>query len=305
MNANPAAARPPSAGAALARENRAALLPRLAFAAALGLAGAFGASAAEPPPGAPPHVGEAFAIPGLELPMAPLAAGTFTMGSPVSEIGHRADETPHRVTLTRPFWLGRTPVTQAQYEAVAGSDPAHFKGAALPVESVSWTDAMAFCRSLTQRERAAGRLPAGYAYTLPTEAQREYACRAGTGGPYAGELAAIAWYSGDSDDQPHAVGEKQPNAWGLYDMQGNVWEWCLDWYAPYSDEAATDPGGPSRGDARVYRGGAWFHSRDLCRSAYRYKLDPATRASLLGFRIALSPVATETPGVGAPDPIKP
>ncbi|MES1166570.1 MAG: formylglycine-generating enzyme family protein [Pseudomonadota bacterium] len=220
----------------------------------------------------------------------PVSAGSFMMGSPVSESGHRADETAHPVTLTKPFWLGRTPVTQAQYEAVMGNNPARFKGADFPVETVSWEEAMTFCRKLTERERAAGRLPEGFVYTLPTEAQREYACRAGTGGRYAGELEAIAWYSGNSDEQAHAVAQKQPNAWGLFDMQGNVWEWCLDWYGDYREGKAIDPTGPAKGDGRVYRGGAWFHSGDLCRSAYRYKLAPTERGSLLGFRVALSPV---------------
>ncbi|MEO5958340.1 MAG: SUMF1/EgtB/PvdO family nonheme iron enzyme, partial [Opitutaceae bacterium] len=209
-----------------------------------------------------------------------------------SESGRHRDETLHRVTLTRPFWLGKTPVTQAQYEAVMGSNPAHFKdqGSNLPVESVSWEDAMNFCRKLTEHERSAGRLPANLAFTLPTEAQREYACRAGTAGRYAGELNAIAWYSGNSDERPQPVARKQANAWGLFDMQGNIWEWCLDWYDSYPDpeQPVADPTGPARGSRRVYRGGAWFHSADLCRSAARFKVEPAYRGSLLGFRIALT-----------------
>jgi formylglycine-generating enzyme required for sulfatase activity len=214
------------------------------------------------------------------------------MGSPYSESGRRDDEDEHEVTLKRPFWLGRTPVTQAQYEAVMGVNPARFKGqgADLPVESVSWDDAMAFCRKLTERERAAGRLPAGHVYTLPTEAQREYACRAGTRGRYAGDLNAIAWFSGNSGEKPQPVARKQPNAWGLYDMQGNVWEWCRDWYGRYPTEPVSDPTGPARGSTRVYRGGAWFHSADLCRSAHRYRMEPDYRGSLLGFRVALCAV---------------
>jgi formylglycine-generating enzyme required for sulfatase activity len=223
----------------------------------------------------------------LKLRLMPIPAGSFTMGSSSGELGHRPDETPHQVTLTEPFWIGATGVTQAQYEAVMGTNPARFKGPDLPVETVNWDESMDFCRKLTERERAAGRLPAGFAYTLPTEAQREYACRAGTSGPYAGEINAIAWYSGNSDEQPHAVGQKQPNAWGLYDMQGDVWEWCSDWYGNYPRTDVTDPTGPAKGDSRVYRGGAWFHSADLCRSAYRYKMEPSYRGSLLGLRIVL------------------
>lgn len=223
---------------------------------------------------------------GLEL--MPVPAGTFMMGSPYSESGRRDDETAHVVVLSRPFWVGRTPVTQAQYEAVMGNNPSHFKQADFPVESVTWDEATTFCAKLTERAQAAGRLPEGYIYRLPTEAQREYACRAGTGGRYAGELNAIAWHNGNSDEKPQPVGKKQPNAWGLYDMQGNVWEWCADWYGSYPSEKVTDPTGPARGGARVYRGGAWFHSVDLCRSAYRYRLAPDNRGSLLGFRVVLT-----------------
>ena len=236
-----------------------------------------------------PQPGKPYAIPGLGLDLVPVPAGTFAMGSPFSESGRRDDETLHPVVLSRPFWLGRTPVTQAQYESVMGNNPSRFKGADLPVESVTWEEATAFCVKLTEQARAAGRLPDGYGYALPTEAQREYAVRAGTGGRFAGELNAIAWYSGNSEEQAHPVGQKQPNAWGLFDMQGNVWEWCSDWYGSFPDEKVTDPAGPARGNGRVYRGGAWFHSADLCRSAIRYHLAPDSRGSLLGFRVALRP----------------
>ncbi len=255
-----------------------------------------GAASQNPAPaGERPQTGKRYTVVDTGIALVPVPAGTFTMGSPVFEIGHRRDEAAHPVTLSKPFWLGRAPVTQAQYTAVMGSNPAHFKGDDLPVESVSWEEAMAFCRKLTERERAAGRLPEGYVYTLPTEAQREYACRAGTTERYAGELDAIAWYSGNSDEQNHPVGQKQPNAWGFYDMQGNVWEWCRDWYGDYPGGSVTDPTGPASGNDRVYRGGAWFHSADLCRSAYRYHMEPGGRGSLLGFRVALS-------AVPAPDP---
>jgi len=234
-----------------------------------------------------PQPGKPYLNPALKLELATIPAGSFVMGSSYLDSSRRDDEVLHRVILTRSFWLGRTPVTQAQYEAVMGTNPSHFKGSDFPVETVSWDDAMTFCRKLTEQERAAGRLSAGFAFTLPTEAQREYACRAGTDGRYAGPLNEIAWYSGNSDERVHAVGEKQPNAWGLYDMQGNVWEWCADWYGNYEAEAANDPAGPARGRSRVYRGGAWFHSADLCRSSARFKTEPDYRGSLLGFRIAL------------------
>ena len=114
-----------------------------------------------------------------------------------------------------------------------GSNPSRFKGSNLPVEQVSWNDAMVFCRKFTERERAAGRLPKGYVYTLPTEAQWEYARRAGTTGAYAGDLNAMGWHSGNAGKKTHSASQKQPNAWGLYDMHGNVWEWCSDWYGDY------------------------------------------------------------------------
>jgi formylglycine-generating enzyme required for sulfatase activity len=270
-------------------------LPVVAALVALGGAAlcAFGAEAApaSPPAAASaPPAGQPHLIRDLGLSLLPVPAGKFMMGSSYSEPGRRDDEVEHMVTLTRPFWLGRTPVTQGQYTRLMGTNPSRYKDQDpdLPVETVSWDEAIAFCRKLTERERAAGRLPAGHSYTLPTEAQREYACRAGSPGRYAGELNAIAWYSGNSDDKPQPVARKQPNAWGLHDMQGNVWEWCRDWYGNYPSDSVTDPTGPASGSQRVYRGGAWFHSAELCRSASRYRIEPTYRGSLLGFRIALT-----------------
>jgi formylglycine-generating enzyme required for sulfatase activity len=158
------------------------------------------------------------------------------------------------------------------------------------VEQVSWDDAMAFCAKLTEREKAAGRLPTGYAYTLPTEAQREYACRAGTEGPFAGDLDAMAWYGPNSGGTTHPVGLKQPNAWGLYDMEGNGWEWCRDWYAPYPGGEVTNPAGPPSGSGRVFRGGSWNYDAANCRSAIRNSSGPAYRHDDVGFRLALSAV---------------
>jgi formylglycine-generating enzyme required for sulfatase activity len=180
-------------------------------------------------------------------------------------------------------------VTQGQWEALMGSNPSNFKGADLPVEQVSWTEAMEFCRKLTERERAAGRLPEGYAYTLPTEAQWEYACRAGTTGNYAGDLNSMGWYAHNSGNMTHHVGQKQANAWGLFDMHGNVWEWCLDWYSIYPGGSVTDPIGPSSGTNRVNRGGSWSYTALSCRSATRSWYAPGTRLNTLGFRVALAP----------------
>lgn len=225
----------------------------------------------------------------LALDLVWIAPGTFAMGS---EKGS-PDELPVlQVKLSAGFWMGRTEVTQAQWQAVMGNNPAHFRGADRPVELVSWAEAMEFCRKLTARERHAGRLPEGYSYTLPTEAQWEYACRAGTTGDHAGPPATVAWYKSTAKDQTHPVGQKQPNAWGLHDMHGNVWEWCLDWYdekgyAMYRAASVSDPVGPSSGALRVSRGGSWFSTAPFCRSADRNWNSPGRRDYVLGFRIVL------------------
>jgi formylglycine-generating enzyme required for sulfatase activity len=206
----------------------------------------------------------------------------------------RDDERPVTwVTLTQPFWLGRTAVTQGQYTAVIGSNPSDFKAAGrdAPVENVSWDEAMAFCQKLTEREKAEGRLPTGYTYTLPTEAQREYACRAGTTGDYAGDLDAMAWYGANSGSTTHPVGTKQPNGWGLYDMHGNVLEWCRDWYADkLPGWEVTNPLGPPSDYFRVVRGGCWSDEASSCRSAVRGGDPPDGRGYDVGFRLALSAV---------------
>jgi formylglycine-generating enzyme required for sulfatase activity len=225
--------------------------------------------------------------------------GTFTMGSPEDELGRESDETQHEVTLTQGYWLGKFEVTQAQYEAVMGENPSRFTGADLPVEKVTWNDAKEFCVKLTEIEKAAGRLPGGYEYTLPTEAQWEYACRAGTttalnsgknlsDTKQCPEMDEVGWYGFNSDETTHPAGQKKPNAWGLYDMHGNVFEWCLDWYGKYPASSVTDPTGPSTGSGRVVRGGSWLNLADNCRSAYRNGHDPDFSYYGDGFRVALS-----------------
>jgi len=211
------------------------------------------------------------------------------MGSSADEPDRGEDEGPQtRVTLTKDFFLGATDVTQGQYEALIGANPSDFKAAGknAPVESVSWADAMAFCQKLTDRERAAGRLPADYMFTLPTEAQWEYACRAGTSEPYAGDPAEMAWYGDNSNGTTHPVAAKRPNVWGLYDMTGNVYQWCLDWYGKYPGGNVTDWAGPPTGKAHVLRGGSWYYTEAYCRSAYR-DYDPGFVGNILGFRVAL------------------
>jgi formylglycine-generating enzyme required for sulfatase activity len=222
---------------------------------------------------------------GMEFKLIP--AGTFTMGDASGD----DDETPHEVTLTQPFKMGVHEVTQAQYEQVMGVNPSTFKGANNPVEMVSWEDAVEFCRRLSElpAEKAAGNV-----YRLPTEAEWEYACRAGTTTKYSfgdddSGLGDYAWHSENSDKKPHPVGSKLPNAWGLYDMHGNVSEWCQDWYVDYPSGSVTDPRGATSGSYRVLRGGSWPYTAGDCRSAGRNGFFlPSDRSSFLGFRVVRS-----------------
>jgi formylglycine-generating enzyme len=283
----------------------------------------------------------------LDLPWIP--AGTFLRGSPDTEPGRKADEGPQtRVTLTQGFWLGKTPVTVAQWKKVMNLDLRgqlarrinddtlyEFGGKLqplrdlmqwsrdadvttylanedddLPMYFVSWNDASEFCQRLTTAERAAGRLPAGYEYNLPTEAQWEYACRAGTTrATHAAQdapesLNRIAWYDKNSADGyrghrigptrsgPRPVGQKEPNAWGLYDMYGNVWQWCRDWYGPYPKGNTMDPIGSNSGILRVNRGGSFGSGVNGLRSAARAANPPPEASAYRGFRIALCPSPT-------------
>lgn len=232
-------------------------------------------------------------IPDLQLELIRIEPGVFLMGSPIDEPDRNKAEGPQMtVTFSKGFWLGKTPVTQGQYEAFTGKNPSSFKeaGKDAPVENVSWNDAVKFCAALTERERAAGRLPEGYVYALPTEAQWEYACRAGTTGSYSGEPAAMAWYDKNSGGTTHPVGLKKPNAWGLHDMLGSVLEWCHDWYGDYPGGVVTDPTGPASGYFRMARGGSWRVGVIVCRSAARAGGSPDRRDYTLGFRLALVPV---------------
>lgn len=221
--------------------------------------------------------------------------GKFTMGSPTNEIGRWPDEVRYRIDISRGFWIGKYEVTQAQYMAVMGTNPAKEYGVGddYPVYNVSWSDATNFCAKLTTLEKEAGRLPDGYAYCLPPEVLWEYACRAGTTTAFNnGEnildehwdkpcpgLEPIGWYPNNSGETTHPVGQKQPNAWGLYDMHGNVWEWCQDWFPGYKDKL------------RVVRGGGWCHFARYCRSAARGSGTPHQRDRGSGFRVLLYQVA--------------
>ena len=235
-----------------------------------------------------------------------IEAGEFMMGSPDSDKDAEGDEKPpHRVRITRPFYLGKYEVTQAEYEAVMGQNPSHFKGKPKnPVESVSWLDAVRFCNQLSEPEglkpfyEISGetvQVPDwnGTGYRLPTEAEWEYACRAGTRtrfcfGDDGDGLGKFAWFGSDAGGGTHEVGQKRPNAFGLYDMHGNVWEWCGDWYDAdyYQESPVDDPRGPSRATYRVIRGGCWGNDPRRVRSAYRGGSTPVNRSYYLGFRVA-------------------
>jgi formylglycine-generating enzyme required for sulfatase activity len=226
---------------------------------------------------------------GMEFVLIP--AGSFMMGS---ESGDYNAKPAHRVQITKPFEMGKYEVTQAQWEKVMGSNPSEFKGDDLPVSSVLWEDVAKFISRLND-------LNDGYRYRLPTEAEWEYACRAGTTGDYAGDLDEMAWYGDNSGKRTHPVGRNKPNAWGLYDMQGNVWEWCKDWYNDhyYSKSPESDPRGPDSGDERVIRGGSSLDDARWCTCTARFKFfpekmiwaagHPPVTYSYLGFRLVRVP----------------
>jgi formylglycine-generating enzyme required for sulfatase activity len=233
-----------------------------------------------------------------------IPAGEFLMGSPVSEPGRNPEEVQHRVKIAKPFYMGVHEVTQEEYQAVMGVNPSwavdNEKGnravAGLdtkrhPVEQVSWDDAIEFCKRLSSRDEVE--------YRLPTESEWEYACRAGSGTAYyfgedGAALGEYACYRVNSEMRTHAVGEKRPNAWGLFDMHGNVWEWCFDryqedWYAQRKARSGDAPeiadNGPATGRSRLLRGGSWDFSADSCRSAVRRQRPPDRRIGSYGFRV--------------------
>jgi len=223
---------------------------------------------------------------GMKLAWIPL--GEFLMGSPKDEEGRSANEGPqHRVVISKGFFMATTPVTQDQYKTVMGKNPSHFKGSDLPVEQVSWEDAVEFCSKLGKKE--------GRGYRLPTEAEWEYACRAGTTtrfyfGDYDDDLGYHGWFDSNSGSKTHTVAQKKPSAFGLYDMHGNVLEWCSDWYDAdyYSNSPEVDPRGPKTAkEYRVLRGGSWYHGPGSCRSANRFRYSPDGRISNFGFRVVL------------------
>jgi formylglycine-generating enzyme required for sulfatase activity len=245
----------------------------------------------------------------IDMKLVLIPKGKFMMDSPPDEKGSPEDARRHEVTISRDYHLGMHEVTQAQYKQIMGKNPSHFQGDAVaerhpetkrvvkdvdsanhPVEQVSWEDAVEFCQRLSAlpEEKKAGRV-----YRLPTEAEWEYACRAGSQTAYSfgsdeKSLVNFGWYNSNSKGMTHAVGLKKANAWGLYDMHGNVFEWCADWYGVYPKGSATDPRGPEDGLVRVYRGGCWALVAVYCRSAGRDGIGESFRDYAHGFRVALS-----------------
>jgi formylglycine-generating enzyme required for sulfatase activity len=232
-----------------------------------------------------------------------LPAGRFTMGSTTSELGRNADETLHDVEIARPFFIGRYEVTQQEWRTVMGSAPSHFAtcGPRCPVENVTFADVQQFIAKLNERVAAGRSNDRPWRYRLPTEAEWEYACRAGTTGPfstgenvttdqanYNGRFPYPSFATGEFRQRPTTVGSFPSNRWGLSDMHGNVWEWTADWYGAYAEDGAAniDPRGPDSGDTRVIRGGSWYFDASSARCGLRYTHAPQDRGFSLGFRLA-------------------
>jgi len=227
---------------------------------------------------------------GVKLELVLVPGGRFRMGSPAKEKDREGNEAQHWVVITRPFYVGKYEVTQEVWEKVMGANPSMFKAAKNPVEMVTWEDCQEFLKKLNGLGKEQGQ------FRLPTEAEWEWACRAGTRtrfcfGDADGVLADYAWFDANSGGTTHPVGTKKPNAWGLFDMHGNVWEWCGDWYGEdyYAKSPRYDPTGPATGSERALRGGAWIIFPAYCRSSDRGGSTPANWVHNLGFRVVVVP----------------
>ncbi len=278
---------------------------------------------------------------GAVIELLPIKAGSFTMGSPATELGRFPDEVQHEVKIEKDFWMGKTEVTQLQWDAVMGTNPerynqAWYHGDALPMENVSWMEANEFCRRLTEQEKKAKRIPENAIFRLPTEAEWEYACRAGTTtafnngkdflqkGTNCPELAEVATFRFNSGgkrgrfNRTKQVATRRPNAWGLLDMHGNVAEWCDDNYTDITPpvpetekkskkakkqepEVVND-----KASQKIIRGGSFMSMPQFCRAAYRGSAEPVTRNNTIGFRVVLSTIQPPAPAAApAPAPAKP
>ena len=267
------------------------------------------------------HEEKVFTIDELNLEMIKCPAGSFMMGSPESESGREECEKQHKVIISKSFYIGKYPVTQKQYQAIIGINPSFFmsdysnqtigcnnKRINLitnennPVDSVNWNNAKELCEILNARFNNI--IPQGYRFDLPTEAQWEYACRSGTTTSLSfnsekniinsefeyTNLDEVAWYYENSGGQTHEVGQKCPNNWGIYDMLGNIREWCRDWSGNCLEDNVTDPTGPNHGFDRVIRGGSWDDFAHICRPAYRGSWPGNWKDKRFGFRLALVPM---------------
>ena len=221
---------------------------------------------------------------GVKMELMLIRPGSFMMGD---EKGDNEEKPVHKVTISKPFYIGKFEVTQEQWEAVIGSNPSRFKGAKNPVDRVSWEACQAFIKKLNEKFGGSG-----VAFGLPTEAQWEYACRAGSAARYGfgdrkADLVKYGWFEENAGGKTHPVGEKKPNAWGLHDMHGNVWEWCADWYDGnyYKESPVIDPTGPTAVTSRVLRGGSWSDPAPYCRSSCRYCLPPWFCVHCYGVRV--------------------
>ena len=254
---------------------------------------------------------QAFSFNGVRQAFRWIAAGTFQMGSPDGEHERQGNERQHEVTLTEGYWMAETACTQVLWQALMDEQPSHFKSDTRPVEQVSWEQVQGFIDKLNELLASGGLLPLGQRFRLPSEAEWEYACRAGTTTPFSfGENISPEQVNYDGSF-PYRKGEHgldrqetvevaslPPNPWGLFEMHGNVWEWCQDWLGDYSSGPATDPAGPAHGERRVLRGGSWFYFARRVRSAQRYGYHPGFRHRSIGFRLASGPEQPEAGPAG-------
>ena len=239
---------------------------------------------------------------------APVKAGLVPLTNMIAIKAGTFLRIKYPVTIARDFWIGKYEVTQGEFLAVLRRNPSHFTGNPLrPVEKITFFDASNYCATITQREQKAGHLAAGYEYRLPTEAEWEYACRAGSTNLFAfGDDASIAeqfaWTAENCDAGTHPVGLKRPNAWGLYDVHGNVWEWCSDWFEPYPAAPLLDPVGPASSKYKVFKGGGWNQDVEYARASSRFMMSPSNGIHFVGFRLALGPVLSRPTQSSQPSP---